>query len=207
MKQLPLVLSVIAFLIAATFGTLTLINGCSNNKSCNSDNIAADSLANNAAGKNIVYIELDVILQDYDMANDLRSVVETKVQNIQAEVDRKGKKLESEVKAFQEKVNKGLMTRSVAEIQGQKLQQQEIEFNNYAQAKQQEIIEEQQVMMNQLADAIKTFIDKYNEEKKYDMIITNQVGAPVIAANPSLNITEDVLARLNDEYIETKKNK
>ena len=141
------------------------------------------------------------------MANDLRSVVETKVQNIQAEVTRRGKKLENDVKAFQEKIDKGLMTRSVAEVQGQKLQQQEAEFNNYAAQKQAEIQEEQVVMMNQLGDAIKTFLDKYNAEKKYAMIITNNGGAPVITADEALNITEDVLAGLNDAYIKTKNEK
>ena len=144
---------------------------------------------------------------DYDMANDLRSVVETKVQNIQAEVTRRGKKLESDVKSFQEKLDKGLMTRSVAEAQSQKLQQQEIEFNNYAAQKQQEINEEQVVMMNQLGDAIQTFLNKYNEEKQYAMIITNTGGAPVIVADPALDVTEDVLAGLNEDYIKTKNEK
>ena len=141
------------------------------------------------------------------MANDLRSVVETKVQNIQAEVNRKGKKLENDVKTFQEKIDKGLMTRSVAEVQGQKLQQQEAEFNNYAAQKQAEIQEEQVVMMNQLGDAIKTFLDKYNEEKQYAMILTNSGGAPVITADATLDITDDVLAGLNEEYIKTKNEK
>ena len=36
------------------------------------------------------------------------------------------------------------------------------------------------------------------------MIITNSGGAPVIAADPALEITEVVLAGLNDEYIKTK---
>ena len=141
---------------------------------------------------------------EYDMANDLRSVVETKVQNIQAEITRRGKKLENEVKTFQEKLDKGLMTRSVAEAQGQKLQEQEIEFNNYAAQKQQEIQEEQVVMMNQLGDAIQTFLDSYNKEKQYAMIITNSGGAPVITADPALDITEDVIAGLNEQYIKTK---
>ena len=144
---------------------------------------------------------------EYDMANDLRSVVETKVQNIQAEVNRKGKKLENDVKTFQEKIDKVLMTRSVAEVQGQKLQQQEAEFNNYAAQKQAEIQEEQVVMMNQLGDAIKTFLDKYNEEKQYAMILTNSGGAPVITADATLDITDDVLAGLNEEYIKTKNEK
>ena len=62
-------------------------------------------------------------------------------------------------------------------------------------------------MMNQLGDAIKTFLDKYNAEKQYAMILTNNAGAPVITADPSLDITDDVLAGLNDDYIKSKNNK
>ena len=144
---------------------------------------------------------------EYDMANDLRSVVETKVQNIQAEINRRGKKLETDVKSFQEKIDKGLMTRSVAEVQSQKLQQQEAEFNNYAAQKQQEIQEEQLVMMNQLGDAIKTYLDNFNAEKQYAMILTNQGGAPVITADANLDITDLVLAGLNEEYVKNKNKK
>ena len=168
---------------------------------------ATETAAAAATEGTIVYIDLDKILMDYDMANDLRSVVETKVQNIQAEINRRGQKLEKQVAEYQEKIQKGLMTRSVAEVQGQKLQQEELDFNNYAAQKQQEIQEEQMVMMNQLGDAIQTFITKYNEEKKYAMILTNSGGAPVITADPALDITDAVLAGLNEEYIKSKNNK
>ena len=203
MKNTSLVLSIIALIAAVVFGILSLT------KDGKTQEVPAEGEATEVAAckGDIVYIDLDRILLEYDMANDLRSVVETKVQNIQAEVNRKGKKLESDIKAFQEKLDKGLMVRSVAEVQGQELQQQEAEFNNYAAQKQAEIQEEQVVMMNQLADAIKTFLDKYNEEKQYAMIITNNGGAPVITADQTLNITEDVLAGLNEEYIKSKNEK
>ncbi|MBO5419755.1 MAG: OmpH family outer membrane protein [Bacteroidales bacterium] len=203
MKNTPLILSIISLVAAIVLGILHFTG-----KSCDDAPIvAAESADSTAAKGDIVYIDLDRILNEYDMANDLRSVVETKVQNIQAEVNRRGKKLEKEVTEFQNKIEKGLMTRSVAEVQGQKLQQQEQEFNNYAAQKQQEIQEEQIVMMNQLGDAIKTFLDRYNEEKQYAMILTNQGGAPVITADATLDITDDVLARLNEEYIANKNNK
>ena len=203
MKNASLVLSIISLVAAITFGVILLTNG-SNKSEVLADGESTEAVASKG---DIVYVDLDRILMDYDMANDLRSVVETKAQNIQAEITRRGKKLENEVKSFQEKVNKGLMTRSVAEVQQQKLMQQEQEFNEYGAIKQQEINEEQIVMMNQLADAIKTYLDKYNEEKQYAMIITNTGGAPVITANPALDITEDVLAGLNDEYIKSKNEK
>ena len=202
MKNTSLVLSIVSLIAVVVFGILFLT------KDGKSAAAPAGEAAEAAACQgDIVYIDLDRILMEYDMANDLRSVVETKVQNIQAEVTRRGKKLENDVKAFQEKIDKGLMTRSVAEVQGQKLQQQEAEFNNYAAQKQAEIQEEQVVMMNQLGDAIKTYLDSYNAEKKYAMIITNSGGAPVITADEALNITDDVLAGLNDAYIKTKNEK
>jgi hypothetical protein len=39
------------------------------------------------------------------------------------------------------------------------------------------------------------------------MILTNNGGAPVITADPGLNITEDVLAKLNAEYVASKNSK
>lgn len=202
MKNVPLIISILALAAALVFGILFLTTDKTVTENAGTPDVTADAVKGD-----IVYVDLDRILQEYDMANDLRSVVETKVQNIQAEVNRRGKKLESEVTSFQEKINKGLMTRSVAEVQGQKLQQQEAEFNQYAAQKQNEINEEQVVMMNQLADAIKTFLDKYNESRQYSMILTNQGGAPVITANKALDITDDVLSGLNEEYVKNKNKK
>ena len=200
MKNTSLILSIISLIAVVAFGILTLTKGSSKTEVA-----AGEDTAEAVASKgDIVYVDLDRIFSEYDMANDLRSVVETKIQNIQAEVTRRGQKLEKEVASFQEKIEKGLLTRSVAEAQNQKLQQQDIEFQNYAAQKQQEINEEQVVMMNQLSDAIKTYIDKYNTEKQYAMILTNTGGTPVISADSALDITDAVLAGLNEEYIKTK---
>ena len=155
MKNTTLILCILAMM-----GAISCKNAATTESAA-----ATETAAVAATEGKIVYIDLDRILMEYDMANDLRSVVETKVQNIQAEINRRGQKLEKQVAEYQEKIQKGLMTRSVAEVQGQKLQQEELDFNNYAAQKQQEIQEEQVVMMNQLGDAIQTFITKYNEEK------------------------------------------
>lgn len=51
-----------------------------------------------AAKGSIVYIDMTALMADYDMANDLRAVVETKVQNIQAEISRREKKFTDHVR-------------------------------------------------------------------------------------------------------------
>ncbi|MBO4264000.1 MAG: OmpH family outer membrane protein [Bacteroidales bacterium] len=185
--------------------SLFFTTGCMNSSGGNSQ-AAADSTARAAQGA-IVYFDFDRVAAEYDMANDLRSVVEAKVNSINQEVKRRGEKLERDQKAFQEKVNKGLMTQSTAEVQYRKLQEQQYEFQKYAEKKQREIAEEQQVMTNQIADAINTFILAFNEQYGYAMILTTQgdlLKAPVVVADPSLDITDDLIEGLNAEYVKTK---
>lgn len=197
------------FLGAVIFGAVVAFStvSCGEKKSENDVTAQADSTVCTAAAGSIVYINLDEILAKYDMANELSSVVETKVQNIEAEVNRRGKKIQNAEKEFNEKLEKGLMTRSTAEVEAQKIQKQAANYQNYAAQKQQEIQEELMVMNNQIADAIKTYIEKYNEEKKFAMILTCQAGQPVLVADPSLNVTAEVLAGLNAEYVKTKNQK
>ena len=200
MKNTSLIISIVSLVVAVTFGVLYL-TGKNDKKVAGAE---GESTEITASAGDIVYVELDRILMEYDMANDLRSSVEAKIQKIQEEVERRGKKLEKDINTWQEKLNKGLMTRSVAEAQQAKLQKQQEEFAQYASQQEQLAQEEQMVMMNQIGDAIKTFLDAYNLEKEYAMIITNSGGAPVITADEGLNITDDVLARLNEEYVQTK---
>ena len=141
------------------------------------------------------------------MANDLSSVVQTKIQSISEELNRRQNRLQSDANSFQEKINKGLLTSSVAEVQYQKLQQQDQEFQQYAAQKQQEMDEEQSVMINQIADAINTYLQKYNEVKQYAMIVSTQgniLSAPIASGDAALDITDELIAGLNEDYIKTK---
>jgi len=205
MKKLPLILSVVALAGVIALAVVSMTHGCCAKKTSN-----PESAEGAAREGDIVYFNLDRVLAEYDMANDLRSVVETKVNSISQEVNRRGSKLDNDIKSFQDKINKGLLTQSVAEQQGAKLQNQQNEFQNYAAQKQQEIAEEQQVMMNQIADAINTYVQKFNEEKGYAMIITTQgdiLSAPVVAAAASLDITDELLEGLNAAYVAEKSKK
>lgn len=202
MKNTPLILSVIALVAVAALAAVTLFSGKKSGAQ-GAENSESAVVANGA----IVYFNLDKVITDYDMANDLRSVVESKVQGIQEEVNRRGNKLQSDVNSFQEKMNKGLMLRSAAEVQAQKLDQQRNDFNAYANQKQQEIAEEQQVMMNNIGDAIKQFLDRYAVENGYAMVISTSgdiLPSPVAAADSSLDVTEDIITKLNEEYVKSK---
>ena len=155
----------------------------------------------------IVFFNIDKVVENYDMANDLRSVVETKVNGIQAEIDRRGNKLQKDANDFQNKMDKGLLTTSVANAQYQKLQQQQNDYQQYVVRKQQEMQEEQQVMLNQIMNAIAEFVQAYNVEKQYALILTTSgdiLPAPVVTGSAALDITDEILAGLNAEYVKIK---
>ena len=204
MKKTSLILSIIALAAVLVLGLFQ--PGVFKKKAAP---VAEEAVSGPQKGA-IVYFNLDKVIQGYDMANDLSSVVQTKIQSISEELNRRQNRLQNDANSFQEKINKGLLTSSVAEVQYQKLQQQDQEFQQYAAQKQQEMSEEQQVMLNQIADAINTYIQKYNETKQFAMIISTQgdiLPAPVVIADPELDITEELIAGLNEEYIKTKNNK
>lgn len=203
MKQTPLILSILALVAVAALGIIQLTGNSNGKKKVASAEVVETSAQEGA----IVWFDLDRVVDEYDMANDLRSVVETKIQGIQEEINRRGNKLQNDAKKFQSDLDKGILIRSVAEQRNAKLQQDQNNFNNYAAQKQQEIAEEQQVLMNQIGDAIKTFLDKFNEEHKFAMIIANQgmvLPAPVAVGDPELDVTDAIIAGLNEEYVKSK---
>lgn len=203
MKKTPLILSIIALVGVVALAIVAICGGKNTAKVADGTEAAAQAGA-------VVYFNLDRVLEEYDMANDLRSEVESKIESINQEVNRRGSKLDKDIRAFQDKIDKGLLTRSVAEVQSQKLSEQQAEFQNYANQKQQEIAEEQAVMMNRIADAIKTFVDEYNADKQFAMIIATQgdiLPSPVVTADESLDVTEDILAGLNEAYVKEKSKK
>ena len=198
MKKTASLLSAVAVLAGLA------LTGCNNTATTAAPVSQSDTTA--VAGS-IVFFNIDKIMENYDMANDLRSVVETKVSGIQSEIDRRGNKLQKDVNDFQNKIEKGLLTRSVAEVQQQKLQQQQNDYQQYAMRKQQEMAEEQQVMLNQIMNAIAEFVQEYNAEKQYALILTTSgdiLPAPVVTGSPALDITDEILAGLNAAYVKTK---
>ena len=200
MKKLPLILSIVALAGVIALAIVTFAKGGDKKSAA----ATTETLAQKGA---IVYFNLDRVLAEYDMANDLRSVFETKANSINQEVQRRVNKFQKDANAFQDKINKGLMTQSTAQVQSQKLAEQQSSVENYANQKQQEILEEQQVMLNQISDAIKTFIDEYNETMGYAMIIASQgdiLPMPVVTGDAAIDITDALIEGLNAAYIKEK---
>ena len=202
MKKTPLILSIVAVLAAAAALVLTLTGNCK----CNKDKAtAADGETITAAAGDIVYVRIDSLMFNYDMYNDLRSEFEAKAQGIQDDLSKKGRKLESDGKAFENQINKGLLTRSSAEKQQQSLLQRQQDLQQLAGQKQMELQEEEAVMMNKVMDAVKTYLEEYNKDHNFAAILTtSDVTNAVIVGDAALDITQEVIDGLNAEYVKKR---
>jgi len=199
MKKATFILSIAAVAIAACALAFTLTG----NKCKKADK--AEGVETTAAAGDIVYVQIDKIILGYDMYNDLGGDLEAKKQTIENDINKKGRKLESDMKSFENQINKGLLTRSAAEKQQQALLQRQQELQDLAQQKQGELMEENSVLMNQVMDAIKTYLETYNETRQFAAILTTSESTnAVIVADKALDITDEVLEGLNAEYAKTR---
>ncbi|MBE6226907.1 MAG: OmpH family outer membrane protein [Bacteroidales bacterium] len=192
-------------ILAAIISVAMFVSSCNSTQSTQTSAQVAPSGEIAPAGS-IVYIQMDSLVNQYDMFNDLKSEFESKVEAIQDDLRKKSNAFEKSATDFQNKLNKGLLTRSQAETQQQALMQREQELRNLSQQKQMEMQEEEAVMLRRVMDAIQTYLNSYNETHNYALILTTSgASSTVIVGNPSLDITNDVLKGLNEEYIQSKK--
>ena len=155
---------------------------------------------------NIVYIRMDSLLNKYDLFLDLQTDLNAKARIVEDDLTKKGRAFENDVTSFQEKVQKGLITRSQAETQQNQLASRQQELEQFAQQKQMELAEENQVMLNRVLDALKTFLAEYRVLNNYDLILTTDGNSnTIIEGTTALDITKDVVEGLNQEYAKSRK--
>ena len=149
MKKTSLILSIIALLVALCAAVMSVVKpDFKKKKAADEPAGLTDPSQITAVAGDIVYVQLDSLVANYDMYNDLMTAFQSKVQGIQDDLQKRGRRLESDAKAFENQVQKGLLTRSAAEEQQNKLMQRQQNLQNDAAKKDAEIQEEQAVLNN-----------------------------------------------------------
>ena len=148
----------------------------------------------------IVYVNFDTLLSNYDMFYDYERRLMERQKELEEELNAKSREHERQVADYQDRVQKGLMTRSQAQEMELQLMQQQQELMQLQDDYRQELREEEQVMNRQLHHSIYEFLQEYNEDKGYQFILSETFGGPVLYSNHDLNITRDVINGLNEKY-------
>lgn len=155
--------------------------------------------------QSIAYVNIDTIIFKFDMFFDRREELFAKQKKAEAELNSRGSQYERGAKDYQEKVNKGLVTRATAAEMEKSLLQQQQDLINLRDKLQTDLLEEEQVMNRQILEYITTFLEENKNEYNYQYILGKSFGSVVLYSNDALDITQKVLGGLNNKYKAEKK--
>jgi outer membrane protein len=199
MKKLSVVLYVVLFLAVAGLYILHF----SGNKKTKKSETTGNSVGLPAQG--IAYINIDSVIFKFDMFFDRKNDLMAKQKSAEAELNSKGSQYEKGAKDYQDKVNKGLITRASAAQIEQSLVQQQQELVSLRDKLQSNLVEEEQVMNRQILEYITKFLEGNRTDYNYQYILGKSFGSVVLYGDNSQDITQKVLDAINKKYKAEKK--
>jgi len=201
MKKIPLIINVVLVLAVAALYVLYFTGKEQEGEA--PEEMPGD-ITPALASSRIAFVNFDTVLLNYDMFIDLRDELASKQMTSEAELTAEGQKFEREAADFQDKVQKGLLTRSRAQEMQQQLIAEQDRITQLRDDLSLELMEQEQVMNRQVLYSIMEFMEEYNKRHTYQYILSNTLGGALLYANDSLDITANVVKGLNKKYKEEK---
>lgn len=173
------------------------------NDSCNAaliDSPKTDSVCVHLNNSGIAYVNMDTLLEKYKFAKDVNARLLKKEKDARAKLSAKDAQLRSDYAKVQDRVQRGLLNQADIQAESERFMKQQQELVDLDKSLTNSLLDEQKKFNKQLHDSIMTFFKEYNAEKHYEAIFSNTSNDNIIYAEQQLNITTDVVDRLNARY-------
>lgn len=200
MNRLSVARNILTISVLAVAGML-ITAGCGKNTPAANENKSTEAVSG------IVFVELDSVISNFDMARDKTTELETKTKNSEAELTVKSQAFDRDVRDYQNKAQKGLITRATAAEMEQTLAQQQQNLINLRDQMAYNLNEEGMVAQRQVLEYINLYLAEYNAEHGYQYILAKQFPGPILYSDSTLDITDGVIAGLNSKYNAEKSKK
>jgi outer membrane protein len=166
---------------------------------------AAGTVSQDNTGElNVAYVYIDSLLAHYKMAQDMSEQLFSRKDNLERELSTKGQSLEKKITDYQYKVQKGLITSWDAKEEEKKLAEEQQVFINLQNDMQNKLLTEEQQANEKVHNSVVKAVREYNEDKGYRLIFSHAYGGVLLYAEDHMNITGDILKKLNAEYENSK---
>lgn len=146
----------------------------------------------------IFYIDTDSVLSGYTLAEDKRKFLEEKNTDRERQLRAKQAAYEAAVQKYQKELP--ILTQREQAKAEEKLMKMQQELLELQQRFQQDALAEEQALVLMLADTLEGFMSEYAKDKKVDFILGYQRNGSIFYKNPRLDITAEVVERLNQRY-------
>jgi outer membrane protein len=158
--------------------------------------------ADNKGG--IVFINSDTLSSQYNYVKDMDKRLTDKSNAAKSDLQSKGEAFQREVAEYQKGMN--TMPADQRQTTEQRLQREQQQLQSYQQNAQAEVQNAQTAEMSKLYDKISDFTKQYAKEKGYKIVLTySKNNTNMLYGDASLDVTADVVKRLNDAYTKDAK--
>lgn len=150
---------------------------------------------------NIAYVNTERLLSEYKFSVKLNEDFLTEQAKSRASLESRLRQFEKKYNEFVEKARLGsFMSQASMESQQQELVDEERNLQQMELDLSQKLMEKQGVITQQLYDTIVNFIGEYNKDAKFSLILNNAIGSGVLYSEPAMDITNEVVEKLNARY-------
>nr|WP_304608436.1 OmpH family outer membrane protein [Pontibacter anaerobius] len=169
------------------------------NQNPNNGTTAASATETTAGTPEIVYVNSDSLLANYEYFKDVRSRLQTKAEQKEKDLRTQAESFQKEVQRFQQ--NAGGMTQQQAQATEQRLMQKQQQLQALQQSSGNELMTEESEEMKKIYDRVEEYLKQLSEEKGYKMVLTYQRGnSAILYGDSTLDVTESVVEALNKTY-------
>lgn len=153
-----------------------------------------------SATARIAYVEIDSLMTQLEMCKEAKQRLETKGEAYRKELDAKSATFQKAYAEFAQKMQStGYASQAEYEAAHKKLQSMQESGAKLEQQYTEKLAVEQDNFNQSLRDSLKAYIDILNADHKYTMILSKS-GDNVLYADPSLDITDEVIKGMNKRY-------
>ena len=152
----------------------------------------------------IVFINSDTLSAKYDYVKDMDKRLTSKSDAAKSDVQSKRDAFQREVADYQKSAS--TMPADQRQTTEQRLQREQQQEQSYEQNASAQLQDEQTAEMKKLYDKISDFTKDYAKEKGYKIVLTySKNNTSMLYGDASLDVTADVVKRLNEAYAKETK--
>ena len=170
--------------------------GCKQESKQNNEN-AEHTATEVVAEGDLAFVNVDYVFAESEIFKSEGIALRDKTEKAQQKWAKKEQNLQNEINQLAEKYQKGLITTRSAQEKEQELQKRATSMQSAMQKEGKELEEENLVFQNRMNDILMRAIQEVNADKKYKMIVQSTA---LLDADESLNISDAVLAKVNELY-------
>lgn len=174
------------------------------NEEKKAENTAEQNAVESVASGDIAYVNVEMVLAESDIFKIEGVALRTKTEKTSEKWAKKEQNLQNEINQLAEKYQKGLITTRDAQAKEQELQKRAQQFQTAAQKEGKELEEENIVFQNRMNDLIMRAVAEVNKDKRFKMIVQ---ATALLDADESLDLSNEVLAKVNELYKSEKASK